>query len=228
MPRTARVSTGGICYHLINRGNGRRDVFHKGDDYEAFLKALGHACVEVPMPVLGFCLMPNHFHLVVRPTNDGDLSKWMHWVLNTHVRRYHQHYHGSGHIWQGRFKSFPIAEDNHLLTVLRYIERNPVRANLCKRAEQWLWSSARYWKDEEGRPSYLTTPPVKRPRDWLSWVNQAVTPAELEALRRSVNRGTPFGDDAWVGKTVEQLGLQATLRPRGRPRKAEDLGSARK
>ena len=227
MPRIARTSAGGVCYHIINRGNGRRDVFHNDADYEAFLKALAHACVEIPMPVYGYCLMPNHFHLVVRPTNDGDLSKWMHWLLNTHVRRYHQHYHGSGHIWQGRFKSFPIAEDNYLLTVLRYIERNPVRANLCKRAEQWLWSSARLWSDA-ARPIYLTVPPVRRPRDWLSWVNSPVTPAELEALRRSVNRGTPFGDETWIEKTAKQLSLQATLRPRGRPKKVEDSSKPRK
>ena len=99
MPRAPRASVGGICYHVMNRGNGRRAVFHKHADYQAFLKAIGHACIEIPMPVLGFCLLPNHFHLVVWPKEDGDLSRWMHWVLITHVRRYHQHYHSSGHIW---------------------------------------------------------------------------------------------------------------------------------
>ena len=221
MPRAARASVGGTCYHVLNRGNGRKRVFHKDADYEAFLKALGHACVEIPMPVLGYCLMPNHFHLVVRPDQDGDLSRWMHWVRNTHVRRYHRNYHGSGHIWQGRFKSFPIEEDNYLLTVLRYVERNPVRANLVKRAEQWEWSSARYWQDGEGRPGYLTSGPVRRPKDWLAWVNQAITPGELESLRRSVNRGLPFGNDTWSTQAAEEMGLQATLRPRGRPRKRE-------
>ncbi len=130
MPRTARASVGGVCYHVMNRGNGRRQVFHKDGDYHAFVKAIYHACVEIPMPVLGYCLMPNHFHLVVLPENDADLSVWMHWLQNTHVRRYHKHYHSSGHIWQGRFKAFPIQEDEHLLIVLRYVERNPVRANI--------------------------------------------------------------------------------------------------
>jgi len=117
MPRAARASVGGVCYHVLNRGNGRRRVFYKDGDYQAFLKALAHACVEIAMPVLGYCLMPNHFHLVLRPTNNGDLSTWMHWLQNTHVRRYHEHYHGSGHIWQGRFKSFPIEDNEYLLTV---------------------------------------------------------------------------------------------------------------
>jgi putative transposase len=219
MPRTARAAAGGVCYHVINRGNGRAEVFHKDGDFEAFLKALAHACIEIPMPVLGFCLMPNHFHLVLQPKGDGDLSRWMHWVLNTHVRRYHQHYHSSGHIWQGRFQAFPNEQDEHLLTVLRYVERNPVRAHLVRRAERWSWSSARCWQEESHRPSYLSVGPVERPAPWLPWVNQALTVAELEALRHCVTRGRPFGNPAWVEKTARRLGLQSTLRPRGRPRK---------
>jgi len=219
MPRVARASVGGICYHVINRGNARREVFLKDDDYDAFLKAIAHASIEIPMRVLGLCLMPNHFHLAVWPVHDGDLSRWMHWLLNAHVRRYHQHYHGGGHIWQGRYKSFPIEQDEHLLTVLRYIERNPVRAKLAKRAEQWSWSSARYWEAGAMGPVSLTAGPTKRPARWLDWVNQALTAGELEALRRSVNRGTPYGSSAWVEKTSKRLGLEGTLRPRGRPRK---------
>ena len=206
----------------MNRANARRDVFLKDDDYEAFLKALGHACIEVPMRVLGFCLMPNHFHLALWPTNDGDLSRWMHWVLNTHVRRYHKHHQTSGHIWQGRFKAFPTESDEHLLTVLRYIERNPVRAKLVRKSEKWRWSSARHWQKSEGRPSYLIPGPVQRPKDWTGWVNRAVTEAELKALRQSVNRGSPFGSEPWVAQTAEEMGLKSTLRPRGRPRKAVD------
>ena len=219
MPRVARASVGGICYHVINRGNARRDVFLKDADYDAFLKAMAHGCVEVPMPVLGYCLMPNHFHVVVCPRCDGDLSRWMHWVQNTHVRRYHQHYHGSGHVWQGRFKAFPIEQDAHLLTVLRYVEYNPVRAKLAKKAENWRWSSAHHWREAEGRPSFLMNGPVERPENWLAWVNEAKTMAELEVLRRSVNRGTPFGSPGWVSQTAKQLGIEATLRPRGRPKK---------
>ena len=219
MPRIPRASAGGICYHVINRGNGRREVFRKDGDYQAFLKALAHACFEIPTPVLGYCLMPNHFHLVVLPTADGDLSRWMHGLLNTHVRRYHRHYQSGGHIRQGRFKAFSFQEDEHLLTVLRYIERNPVRANLVAGAEQWPWSSARYWQDEAGRPGYLAVGPVPRPEDWLERVRRALTAGELEALRRSVNRGTPYGSAAWVERTAKRLDLRSTLRPRGRPRK---------
>ena len=104
MARTARASVGGLCYHVLNRGNARRTVFYKDGDYLAFLKALRHACDELPMRVLAYCLMPNHFHLALWPYADGDLSRWMHWLLNAHVRRYHQRYHSSGHLWQGRFR----------------------------------------------------------------------------------------------------------------------------
>jgi putative transposase len=103
--------------------------------------------------------------------------------------------------------------------VVRYVERNPVRANLVRRAEKWQWSSAHYWLDKAERPSFPLPGPARRPENWLEWVNQAATASELAALRRSVNRGTPFGGDAWMKRTADQLGLQSTLRPRGRPRK---------
>jgi hypothetical protein len=93
------------------------------------------------MRVLAYCLLNNHFHLILRPHNDGDLSRWMQWLLTSHVRRYHRHYHSSGHVWQGRFKAFPVQDDDHPLTVIRYVERNPLRANLVKYAERWPWSS---------------------------------------------------------------------------------------
>ena len=219
MPRTARASVGGICYHVINRGNARQQVFHKDGDYLAFLNAMAHASIEVPMRVLAYCLLPNHFHLALWPHHDGDLSRWMHWLLNTHVRRYHKHQGSSGHLWQGRFRAFPIQQDEHLLTVLRYIERNAVRAKLARRAETWPWSSARWWVPGEPWPAYLDAGPVARGKDWLERVNQALTAGELEELRRAVNRGTPYGGLRWQSKVAAQLGLESSLRPRGRPRK---------
>jgi putative transposase len=127
IPRTARASAANVCYHVLNRGNARRQVFFKDGDYRAFVQALREASERLPMRVLAYCLMPNHFHLAVRPYNDGDLSRWMHWLSTAHVRRYHEHYHSDGHLWQGRFKAFPVQDDDHLLVVLRYIERNPLR-----------------------------------------------------------------------------------------------------
>jgi len=103
MPRTARASVGGLCYHVINRGNGRAEVFHKARDYQAFVDLLRGSRARVPMRLLAYCVMPNHFHAAVWPHADGDLGRWMQWLLTAHVRRYHGHYQTSGHVWQGRF-----------------------------------------------------------------------------------------------------------------------------
>ena len=194
MPRTARASVGGLCYHVINRGNARAEVFHTPTDYTAFRQLLGEAVERVGMRILAYCLMPNHFHLALWPRRDGELSQFMQWLLTAHVRRYHAVYHSSGHVWQGRYKAFPIQADAHLLTVLRYIERNPLRAGLVTRANDWRWSSAREW----GRgPEWLYLGPVPKPQPWGRWVNAPLTEAEVEALRHSVNRGTPFGAARW-------------------------------
>jgi len=217
MPRTARASVGEICYHVINRGNARQEVFLKKGDYQAFIELIGRASERVRMRVLAYCVMPNHFHLALWPYSDGDLGKWMQWLLTAHVRRYHQHYKTSGHVWQGRFKAFPVEQDDHMLTVLRYIERNPLRAGLVQRAEEWPWSSLQRW--EVSQQTNMVHPwPVARPTNWVSWVNQPQTDVELEELRHSVNRGTPYGSPDWVRRTALQLGLEASLRPRGRPR----------
>jgi len=221
MPRTARASVGGICHHVINRGNGRQEVFRKSGDYKAFVDLLEQASTRVRMRMLGYCVMPNHFHLVLWPYLDRELKKWMQWLLTAHVRRYHQHYKSSGHVWQGRFKAFPIEQDEHLLTVLRYVERNPLRAGLVEQAEDWLWSSLSCSNGNRG-PSLLEPLPVSRPADWVSWVNQPQTETELESLRHSVNRGTPYGSVDWVQRIAAQLGLGASLRPRGRPRKLRE------
>ena len=214
MPRTARASVGGICYHVINRGNARGEVFHKPEDYASFCRLLQEAAEQVRMRVLAYCLMPNHFHLALWPRHDGDLSRFMQWLLTAHVRRYHRHYRSGGHVWQGRFKAFPIQQDDHLVMVLRYIERNPLRAGLVDRAENWLWSSLRRRGEAEGG-----VPVDASPVPWARWVNEPMTDAEVEPLRRSVNRGTPFGTEAWTRRMAERLGLEASLRPRGRPPK---------
>jgi len=221
MARTARASVGGVCYHVLNRGNGRATVFHATADYRLFARLLDHDRAPAGMRVLGFCLMPNHFHLVLWPRADGDLGRWMQRRTTAHVRRHHRAHGTSGHVWQGRFKAFPIQRDEHLVTVLRYVERNPLRAGLVARAEDWPWSSLtlRMRPDPSG---FLARCPVALPGDWRGFVNRPQTPAEVDQLRRSVNRGAPFGDADWTPRTAAALGLQSTLRPRGRPRKAAE------
>ena len=206
-----------MCYHVLNRGNARAEVFHKSGDYEAFLDTVAEAALRVPIGVLAYCLMPNHFHLVARPTGDGDLSRWMQWLMTTHVRRYLSHYHHSGHVWQGRFKSFPIQDDGHLLTVLRYVERNPLRAGLVPKAEDWPWSSL--YPDASRRTLRIASDLGLRPSDWIERVNTAMTETEEAAIRESIRCGTPLGSESWILQTAQRLDLGYTLRPRGRPRK---------
>ena len=217
MPRTARASAADYCYHVLNRGNGRAEVFHKPDDYAAFLDMIASACVRLPMRVLGYCVMPNHFHLVLRPRGDGDLGRWMQWLLTTHVRRYRRHYGSSGHVWQGRFKAFPCQDDDHLRTVLRYVERNALRAGLVACAEDWPHGSLH----AAVSPIPVTIERGPRGVDWAARVNLPMGEVELAAMRHCVARGRPYGSDAWTSRTAEVLGLESSIRPRGRPRKAE-------
>ena len=228
MPRTNRIAPGGWLFHVLNRGNARMEVFEKDADYRAFEVLLGETVERFRMRLLAYCLMPNHWHLVVWPREDGDLGRFMQRLTITHVRRWHLHRHtvGQGHLYQGLYKSFPIQRDEHFLTVCRYVERNALRANLAKRAEDWAWSSlalramtsAQIARD---KMPVLTDWPVERPRQWLRMVNDPQSPAEEEALKRAVQRGRPFGGPTWEKQAATRLGLESTLHPRGRPPKGK-------
>jgi len=168
--------------------------------------------------ILAYCLMPTHFHLVLQPDDDRRVSLFLHWLLTSHVRRHHQRYGSSGHIWQGRFKSFLIAEDDHLLTVLRYVEANPVRAGLARTAADWTWSSyrARLARTYGG---LLDLAPVPEPADWAAFVASDLSESELDRIQTSVRRQSPYGPELWMQQIARNLELESTLRPRGRPRK---------
>lgn len=221
MGRPLRAAIGGMIYHVLNRANGRLPLFEKPSDYEAFEQVLGEAQDRFPMRMLAYCVMPNHWHLVLWPRRDQDLSRFMAWVTLTHTQRWHAHRRsaGAGHLYQGRFKSFPVQADEHFLSVCRYVERNALRANIVTRAEDWRWSSL--WRTGRRRgnaTAFLSEWPMARPRGWVKWVNEPQTDTELEALRRSVRRGQPFGSGNWVRRTATRLDLEGTLRPRGRPK----------
>jgi len=229
MGRPLRASVGGYVYHALNRGNGRATIFHKDADYAAFERVLGEAQEHTPgVRLLAYCLMPNHWHLVLWPKADGELSDFLHWLTLTHTQRWHVHYGnvGGGHLYQGRFKSFPVQDDEHFLAVCRYVERNALRAGLVKRAEDWRWCSlGRRWVAEDpGRPK-LSAGALPFPADWLKQVNRAQNEKELAAIRRCAERGQPYGGDLWTNRTAGRLGLASTLRPRGRPKKATKKGS---
>jgi putative transposase len=209
-------------YHVLNRANARRRIFDKDADYLAFEVALAEIQDRIPMRLLAWCLMPNHWHLVLWPHRDEDLSGYMRLVTLTHTQRWHAHHAtaGSGHLYQGRFKSFVVQNDAHFLTVCRYVEANALRANLVQRAEEWRWCSLwRAHREKAAQPPRIERWPVPRPHDWIAHVNQVGTPAEVDAVRRCAQRGTPYGHVAWVQGIANRLGLECTLRSRGRPGK---------
>ncbi|MBI3866787.1 MAG: transposase [Planctomycetia bacterium] len=221
MPRTSRVTPGGMVFHVLNRGVGRMRLFHADSDYLAFENIIEETLEAQPMRVCSYCLMPNHWHFVLWPKDDGDLAAFMQRLTVTHVTRWQRHRQrvGYGHVYQGRFKSFPISTDEYFHQVVRYVERNALRANLVERAEQWRWSSL--WRRESGTPDqrkWLANWPLAEPSQWSKIVNRPETEAELSALRKCVNRGQPFGPESWIERCAGKLGLESTLRPRGRPR----------
>jgi len=202
MARRTRCADAGYVYHLLNRAVGRAKIFDKSADYAAFEKVLRQAWERTQMRLLAYVILPNHWHLVVWPERDRDLSRYAQWLTVTHVRRWHAHHHteGTGPVYQGRFKSFPVQADDHFFSLCRHVERNALRANLVPRAEHWRWSSL--------------------------WQRCHATESELAALRRSVLRGAPYGDEVWQKLTAKALGLESALRRPGRPRK--EKGSPKK
>jgi putative transposase len=179
MPRFSRPMPGGVCAHVVTRGNARATVFHSEADYENFSSLMQGALDRAPVEVFAWCLMPNHVHFVVRPRADGDLARWMHWLLTTHVQRHRIRYATTGRIWQGRYKAFPIQADGHLVTVMRYVERNPVRAGMVASARGWRWSSLRDRLNGLTTVPRLTPSPIELPSPWTDWVDRPITATEL-------------------------------------------------
>ena len=224
MPRRPRVATGGYAYHVLNRAVGRWRIFHKQEDYEAFERILAQVHVRLPARLLSYCLMPNHWHLVLWPKADGELSEFMRLLTVTHTQRWHAHYHsaGTGPLYQGRFKSFPIQQDYHLLKTCRYVERNALAAKMVDRAEAWPWNSA-HKRQGKAICTWLLSDalwPTARPGNWMELINTPLPAKEHKQIEHSVIRGCPLGDEDWVRQTAEQLSLQSTLRPRGGQAKA--------
>ena len=175
MPRSARQTPGGFVYHALNRATAQMKLLRKQADYEAFLRVLDAAQAKHPMRILAYCLMPTHWHFVLWPEADGQLSAFLRWLTLPHSVRSQAHYHrtGSGHVYQNRFKAFAVEEDDHLLTVLRDVERNALRAGLGRRAEDWQWSSlACRLAGGDIATQRLHPWPVPMPANWLAWANK--------------------------------------------------------
>jgi len=208
-------------YHVLNRSVAGLPLFRKEADYEAFERIMIEAQQRHPTRVLAWCLMRNHWHFVVWPQEDGELTAHFRWLAHTHAMRWHVAHGtvGRGHLYQGRFKCFPVEGDEHFFSVCRYVERNALTAGVVGRAEDWRWGSL--WARRRGGEPWqklLSDWPLPQPADWLNLVNQPMTEKEAEAIRTCIARNRPYGSEQWQGEQAKRLGLGHTLRGEGRPR----------
>ncbi len=192
MPRAPRKAPGGHVYHVLNRSVGKRRLFGQDADFAAFQRIMIEAHQRHPIRILSYCVLSNQWHFVVWPKADGEVTDFFRWLAHTHAMRWRVAHRtvGSGHLYRGRFKSFPVQGDEHVLTLLRYVERNALGAGLVERAEQWRWGGL--WARRRGDAAIkgiLSPWPVERPRDWLARVNRPLSAKELRRLRISMERG---------------------------------------
>jgi putative transposase len=197
MARAPRIDVGDYVYHVLNRANGKAQMFRSAEEYRDFEYLLNEIKETFDMRILAYVIMPNHWHLLLYPKQDGDVGRSLHWLTTSHVRRHHARKGtvGHGHLYQGTYKSFIVKDDRHLLTVLKYIERNPARAKLVKKAEEWRWGSAyRRIRGTKKERQLLAESPTPVPRDYGSWVNESELSEDLDDIRKSVSTGSPYGD----------------------------------
>ena len=224
MPRHRRISPDGFVQHVVNRGDHRETIFHKPADFRAFLALIAEAAHRVPMRILAYCIMRNHFHILVWPHAGKDLPGFMQTLMNLHIQRYLRHYKPSspGHIYQGRYSNSLVQADENLLRVHRYVEANGLAASLVRRAEYYKWSSASHHASDPGRPE-LSPGPIAKTDGWLSYLNAPRPEKEIMMIQRATRRGAPYGSEEWVTEVADRYDLTHTLRPRGRPRTYETL-----
>ena len=222
MGRANRADVAGGIYHMLNRANRRDTIFRKDADYQAFESVLEEALERCELRLYSYSVMPNHWHFVVSPQVDGEMGRFGQWLTLTHTQRYHAHYRtaGEGHLYQGRYKSFPVQDDDHFLLVCRYVERNPYTAELCPEPDEWKYGSLWRWRHGTAKQKSILSPwPVMRRRGWVDWVRTPLTEREEQRIKRSIQRGCPFGDETWCRKTARKFGIESTMKPQGRPRK---------
>jgi REP-associated tyrosine transposase len=204
MARLARVVVRGIPHHIIQRGNRRQPVFFRDDDYLAYLNLMQEWCQKERVVVWAYCLMPNHIHLICVPDKTTGLARAVGEAHRRYTRLINFREGWRGYLWQGRFASYPMAED-HLSAALRYVELNPVRAHLAKDPGAYPWSSAR--AHLEGRDDLLvkSQPLAERIGNWQEFLSQGNANWELETIRGHLRTGRPLGDRQFLADLEKKL-----------------------
>jgi putative transposase len=220
MPRKRRITKGGIVYHVLNRANRRLRIFKRALDFVAFENVLSEGVERFGMRICGYCIMSNHWHMLLWPPADDTMVDFMRWITLTHTQRWHAAHGttGTGHVYQGPYKSFPVQSNWRYLKAMQYIESNPIRAGIVDNAADWQWSSFvhRIGKGS-AKPFRLDHGPISLSKNWPQIVNQPLEQGQTDELANCINRGAPFGQKEWTAEIAEQLNLQSTLRKRGRP-----------
>lgn len=196
MVRTSRIDVGGYVYHCLNRANAKARIFETEREYQDFEYLLTEMSETFDMRILAYVVMPNHWHILTYPKNDGDLARSFKWLGTSHATRHRARTDsvGAGHLYQGRYKSFLIENDHHLLTVLKYIERNPVRAGLVRQPGEWRWSSAyRRLRGTATQKKLLAESPVDLPRNYQTWIEVPEPSEERDEIHRSIQTGRSYG-----------------------------------
>jgi len=221
MARQPRIDLAGYTYHVINRASGRVPIFRKHADYTQFEEVLEEAVERTDMGIAAYCIMPNHFHFALQPKNDGDVQAFMGWLTKTQTLRWHASHGtiGHGHLYQGRYKSFIVNTDEYYLTLMRYIEQNPLRAHLVNRTEEWKWGSAyRRYHGTAEQKHILDTWRVSEPAAYQKELNVLQKEDILSEVRNAITKGVPLGGASWRAELIDSLGLGYTMRGVGRPK----------
>jgi putative transposase len=225
MPRLSRTVFSGAPHHITQRGNRREDIFFTDEDREAYLSWLREYCEKFGVEILAYCLMTNHIHLVAVPATDEGLQRVLKPLHMRYAQRINRTRGWKGHLWQGRFFSSPL-DEAYLWAAVRYVERNPVRAGMERRAEDYRWSSAAAHcgnrLDGLLNPESDLSRKFSEIENWSAWLAKGDEAEELQMLRRNVEKGLPCGSDGFVQKLGRQVGRMLDYRPQGRPKKVNE------
>jgi putative transposase len=220
MARMARVVVPGIPHHVTQRGVRRNDVFFCEDDYELYISLLSEFCRKSGTEIWAYCLMTNHIHLVMVPGTEDGLRASLGEAHRRYTRHINQREQCRGHLWQERFHSFPM-DEHYLLSAVRYVELNPVHADMASRPEDYIWSSAKAHLAGQNDKLVNVSPMLDRVANWQSFLESDLDDATINALRMHTKTGRPLGDESFVD--MLELKLDKILRPlkQGRKRKKD-------